>query len=275
MLASRLPSILPPLSEPEALEVAAVRSISNGNLIENWYQRPFRSPHHTASAIAMVGGGTHPKPGEITLAHRGVLFLDELPEFPRSVLEVMREPIESGKIHISRAKAQVSYPAQFQLLAAMNPCPCGYLGDKHNRCRCTPHQIERYRNKISGPLLDRIDMHINVDNLPIHELQNSPQGEASEPIRKRVLAARTIQLHRQGKANSQLHGAELNKYCFLEEKSKNLLANAMEKLRLSARSYDRIIKVARTIADLKGHSNIDIIHISEALAYRALDRSLL
>lgn len=272
MLASRLPGIMPALDESEALEVAAIRSISGGNLTENWHERPFRSPHHTASAIAIVGGGSSPKPGEITLAHRGVLFMDELPEYPRSVLEVMREPIESGEIHISRAKAQITYPAQFQLLAAMNPCPCGFYGDKHGRCRCTPPQVERYRSKISGPLLDRIDLHVNVDTLPISELQSAPEGEASAPVRARVLTAREIQIKRQGKANAQLYGRELMRFCELSEKPKILLATAMEKLKLSARAYHRIIKVARTIADLKGCKDIDISHISEALAYRALDR---
>jgi magnesium chelatase family protein len=273
MLASRLPGILPPLNEDEALEVAAIGSIAGHNVMHDWCSRPFRSPHHTASAIALVGGGSHPKPGEITLAHRGVLFLDELPEFPRTVLEVMREPLESGSIHISRANAQVSYPAHFQLIAAMNPCPCGYHGDAQGRCSCTPLQIKRYRSKISGPLLDRIDMHIQVNALPITDLQQTPQGESSAVVRERVLSAYQRQLQRQGKVNAQLRGRELHKHCVLSQASQNLLAVAMDRLRLSARAYDRILRVARTLADLLGQTNVDTPQVSEALAYRMLDRA--
>lgn len=272
MLASRLPGILPPLAEHEALEVASIGSIAGGNVIQNWRTRPFRSPHHTSSAIALVGGGAHPRPGEITLAHKGVLFLDELPEFPRSVLEVMREPLESGCIHISRANAQVSYPAQFQLIAAMNPCPCGFLGDKDGRCSCTPTQIKRYRSKVSGPLLDRIDMHIQVNALPITDLQDTPQGESSAAVRERVLAAYQRQLDRQGRTNSHLRGRELHRHCRLNENSQKLLTVAMDRLRLSARAYDRILRVARTLADLVGSNSVETPHISEALAYRMLDR---
>lgn len=272
MLASRLPGILPPLAEQEALEVAAIGSIAGSNVIQNWCTRPFRSPHHTSSAIALVGGGAHPKPGEITLAHKGVLFLDELPEFPRSVLEVMREPLESGCIHISRANAQVSYPAQFQLIAAMNPCPCGFLGDKNGKCTCTPTQIKRYRGKVSGPLLDRIDMHIQVNALPIADLQDAPQGEASAAVRQRVLAAHARQLERQKKVNAHLRGRELHRHCALDTASQKLLAVAMDRLRLSARAYDRILRVARTLADLQLAEHVTTPHISEALAYRMLDR---
>lgn len=272
MLASRLASILPPLAEDEALEVAAIRSVSNSSGRQHWLDRPYRSPHHTSSAVALVGGGSHPKPGEITLAHRGVLFLDELPEFPRSVLEVMREPLESGQIHISRANAQVNYPAQFQLVAAMNPCPCGFLGDSHGRCRCTPPQVERYRGKISGPLLDRIDLHVKVTALPISDLQNAPAGESSSAVLKRVMAARSRQLQRQGKANAELTGKQMSQFCELAATPQKLLAQAMDKLQLSARAYDRILRVARTLADLHGADAIDVSHISEALAYRVLDR---
>lgn len=274
MLASRLPGILPPLAEQEALEVAAIGSIAGSNVIQSWCTRPFRSPHHTSSAIALVGGGTHPKPGEITLAHKGVLFLDELPEFPRSVLEVMREPLESGCIHISRANAQVSYPAQFQLIAAMNPCPCGFLGDKNGKCTCTPTQIKRYRGKVSGPLLDRIDMHIQVNALPIADLQDAPQGESSAAVRERVLATHARQLQRQGKVNAQLRGRELQRHCALDSASQKLLAVAMDRLRLSARAYDRILRVARTLADLQAVEQVTTPHISEALAYRMLDRAV-
>lgn len=272
MLASRLASILPPLTEEEALEVAAIRSISNSNEHHHWLNRPYRSPHHTSSAVALVGGGSHPKPGEITLAHRGVLFLDELPEFSRSVLEVMREPLESGQIHISRASAQVSYPAQFQLVAAMNPCPCGFLGDIHGRCRCSPPQVERYRSKISGPLLDRIDLHVKVTALPISDLQNAPAGESSAAVLARVMAARRRQLERQRKPNAELNGKEMSDLCRLANTPQLLLAQAMDKLQLSARAYDRILRVARTLADLEGATAIDVAHISEALAYRVLDR---
>jgi magnesium chelatase family protein len=272
MLASRLPGLLPPLAEDEALEVAAISSIAGNHVTHNWRARPFRSPHHTASAIALVGGGTYPKPGEISLAHRGVLFLDELPEFPRAVLEVMREPLESGCIHISRANGQVSYPARFQLIAAMNPCPCGFLGDPQGRCTCTPNQIKRYRSKVSGPLLDRIDMHIQVNALPITDLQTAPQGESSAQVRERVLRAHQLQLERQGKTNAQLRGRELHRHCALEEPAQNLLAVAMDRLRLSARAYDRILRVARTLADLQSLARVGTAQVSEALAYRMLDR---
>ena len=271
MLASRLPSILPAMEESEALESAAIKSIAAETIQSSWLRRPFRSPHHTSSAVALVGGGSHPKPGEISLAHNGVLFLDELPEFSRQVLEVLREPIESGYICISRANAQVQFPANFQLVAAMNPCPCGYHGDNTDRCRCTPSQVKRYRDKISGPLLDRIDLHIQVDSLPITELQNKSHGETSQIVRQRVIENRQQQLSRQEVCNAQLGSKAVQKYCNLAEEEKNLLAQAMQKLNLSARSYDRILKVARTIADISKSANIGISHLSEALSYRGFD----
>ncbi len=273
MLASRLPSILPTLPESHALEVAAIHSIAGQDCHNAWRIRPFRSPHHTSSAVALVGGGSHPKPGEITLAHRGVLFLDELPEFPRSVLEVLREPLENGVIHISRANAQVTYPAQFQLIAAMNPCPCGYFGDGNGRCRCTPQQVERYKSKISGPLLDRIDLHVPVQSLPIQELQNAPAGETSLAVLARTSAAKKLQWQRQGKDNAQLNGKELMRFCRLNGATQTLLATAMDKLQLSARAYDRILRVSRTLADMQTVDDIQIQHVSEALAYRVLDRA--
>ncbi|SMF13067.1 magnesium chelatase family protein [Alteromonadaceae bacterium Bs31] len=272
MLASRLPTIMPPLSEDEALEVAAVCSVANQNSGANWLSRPFRSPHHTSSAPALVGGGSNPRPGEISLSHKGVLFLDELPEFPRQVLEVLREPLESGKICISRATAQVEYPANFQLITAMNPCPCGYDGDGSGRCRCTPQQIARYRDKISGPLLDRIDLQVHVAALAIQELQQKPDGESSKFIRKRVGLARDKQINRQGKLNAELSGRELHTFCKLGDKENHLLAAALTRLQLSARAYDRILKVARTLADMANESEIGVVHVSEALGYRNLDR---
>lgn len=272
MLAARLGGILPPLENDDALDVAAIQSIIGNCQPNQWQQRPFRAPHHTASAVALVGGGSHPKPGEISLAHKGVLFLDELPEFPRSVLEVLREPLESGHIAISRANAQVEYPAQFQLIAAMNPCPCGFFGDKSQRCRCSPQQVARYKQKISGPLLDRIDLHVPVTPLPISDLQSKPQGEASSIVRERVIACRKIQNKRQNMPNSQLKSMQLYDYCALEAPAKNLLEHAVAQLNMSARGYDRILRVARTLADMAQSHKVEINHISEALAYRGLDR---
>ncbi|WP_323845925.1 YifB family Mg chelatase-like AAA ATPase [Microbulbifer magnicolonia] len=267
MLASRLPGILPPLGARELIEVAAVYSSAG---LPRLQQRPFRAPHHSASPTALVGGGSNPKPGEISLAHRGVLFLDEMPEFPRHALEILREPLESGEVRISRARAQVTYPADFQLVGAMNPCPCGYLGEA--RCRCTPDQIDRYRNKLSGPLLDRIDMQVEVASLSASQLQEAPRGESSEAVRARVSAARECQLERQGKINAQLQGAELDKFCHLAQSEQALLRHSVEKLNLSARSYHRVLKVARTLADLAGEERIGPAQIAEALAYRNLDR---
>ena len=272
LLASRLPGILPPMSDHEALESAAIASISaQGFKPELWRQRPFRAPHHSASAVALVGGGSHPRPGEISLAHHGVLFLDELPEFDRKVLEVLREPLESGAITISRAARQAEFLAHFQLVAAMNPCPCGYLGDPSGRCRCTPDQVQRYRQRISGPLLDRIDLQVEVPRLPPQELQGDP-GEASVHVRKRVCAARAVQTVRQGDCNARLSGAALDHHCRLRAHEQQLLRQALERLQLSARAYHRILRVARTIADLDGAERIEGAHLGEALGYRNLDR---
>ncbi|WP_226668524.1 YifB family Mg chelatase-like AAA ATPase [Microbulbifer aggregans] len=267
MLASRLPGILPALSERELIEVAALYSSAGLARIQ---QRPFRAPHHSASPTALVGGGSTPRPGEISLAHRGVLFLDEMPEFPRSALEILREPLESGEVRISRARAQVTFPADFQLVAAMNPCPCGYLGE--TRCRCTPDQIDRYRNKLSGPLLDRIDMQVEVASMSAAQLQEAPPGERSASVRERVAMARTRQLDRQGIINAELKGAALDTHCALGNAESNLLRASVEKLGLSARSYHRVLRVARTLADLCGEERIGTAQIAEALAYRNLDR---
>ncbi len=275
MLAGRFPGILPPMTEAEALESAAIQSLSHGSFnIENWKKRPFRSPHHTASGIALVGGGGHPRPGEISLAMHGVLFLDELAEFDRKVLEVLREPLESGKITISRAARQAEFPAQFQLIAAMNPCPCGYLGHPSGKCRCTPDQIARYRGRISGPLLDRIDMQIEVPTVPQQELMRQQTiGEKSSSIRQRVEKAHQLQLNRQGKTNSRLGVKEIDQFCALDNTSENLLKQAISRLNLSARAYHRILKVARTIADLAGIEKINNQHIAEAIQYRRLDKN--
>lgn len=276
MLASRLPGILPEMSEEEALESAAVLSISNrGFHPEEWRQRPFRSPHHTASGVALVGGGSNPRPGEISLAHNGVMFLDELPEFDRKVLEVLREPLESGAITISRAARQEEFPARFQLVSAMNPCPCGYHGDSSGKsCRCTADQVLRYRNRISGPLLDRIDMHIEVPTLPPRALtgQGDERPESSAAVRQRVVAARQRQLQRAGCANSQLQGRQLEHDCALTDEAGQLAQRAMTQLGLSARAYHRILRLARTIADMAASEVIQPSHISEAIGYRRLDR---
>lgn len=278
MLASRLPGILPPMTEAEALESAAIQSIShNGFDHTHWMQRPFRTPHHTASGVALVGGGSQPRPGEISLAHNGVVFLDELPEFERRVLEVLREPIESGKIVISRAARQAEFPSRFQLIAAMNPCPCGYFGHSNGRCRCTPDQVLRYRNKISGPLLDRIDMHIDVPALPVKYLNkiNNSNEESSETVQLRVSNARHTQLNRSQCSNSQLNNANIKQHCQLTKQDASLLESAIEKLGLSARAYQRILKVARTIADLENEKNITTKIILEAISYRRLDRAVI
>lgn len=266
MLASRLPGILPPLVETEAIEVAAVHSIA-GATRGDFHARPFRAPHHTASAAALVGGGATPRPGEISLAHHGVLFLDELPEFPRSVLEVLREPLESGRIAIARVQARIEFPARFQLVAAMNPCPCGYLGEA--RCRCTPDQIQRYRARLSGPLLDRFDLLVTVPRMARSELTaDAGSGETSAAVRARVLAARERQLARQGELNGALAPAALAQHCPLDAAQRNLLDSAIERLGLSARAYHRLLRVARTIADLDGSAHPHTRHLSEAIGYR-------
>ena len=272
LLASRLPGILPPMTDDEALEAAAIASISlQGFKLTHWRQRPFRTPHHTASAVALVGGGSSPRPGEISLAHQGVLFLDELPEFDRRVLEVLREPLESGQITISRAARQAEFPARFQLVAAMNPCPCGYLGDQAGRCRCTSEQVQRYRQRISGPLLDRIDLHVDVPRLPPQDLQG-PLGESSAAVRARVILSRDRQLTRQDVCNARLSGIAMDRHCHLRPPEQQLLRQAMERLRLSARAYHRVLRVARTIADLDHSTQIEAAHLGEALGYRNLDR---
>jgi magnesium chelatase family protein len=274
MLARRLPSILPPLAESEALEVAAIASISeNGFQPEAWGRRPFRAPHHTASAVALVGGGSIPRPGEISLAHQGVLFLDELPEFDRRVLEVLREPLESGEIHISRAARQAVFPARFQLVAAMNPCPCGFLGDVRGRCRCTEEQVARYRARISGPLLDRVDLHVEVPAVSGESLgDQAPEGESSCDVRARVLQARARQLARQDKPNASLGQRETTQVCAVKGAVRDLVLQAMERLGLSARAYHRLLRLSRTIADLDESDVITARHMSEAIHFRLLDR---
>lgn len=277
MLAERLPGILPTLEDEQALEVAAIHSISSqGFSVDSWKRRPFRSPHHTASAVALVGGGSHPRPGEITLAHNGVLFLDELPEFDRKVLEVLREPIESGKISISRAANQQVFPAQFQLIAAMNPCPCGYYGDMTDRCSCTHEKIRRYRSRISGPLVDRIDMHIEVPGLGNEILQTITESniESSNKIKERVIHAQEKQLSRSGKLNNLLSNPEIREYCNLAMQDRQLLEKAAIQLNLSARSLLKILKVSRTIADIDNCDNIKNDHITEAISFRRLERLL-
>lgn len=268
MLASRFASILPLMSEQETLESAAIQSLNGQFKPSAWGLRPYRAPHHTASAVALVGGGGTPRPGEISLAHNGVLFLDELPEFDRKVLEVLREPLESGHITISRAARQADFPARFQLIAAMNPCPCGYLAHHNNRCRCTPDKIHRYRAKISGPLLDRIDIHIEVASLKQDDLMQAADGEASAQIQARVQAAYEQQLQRQQKSNYALSTQEIEQFCRADAASMNLLKQAIQKFNLSARAFHRILKVARTIADLGQQADIQTRHIAEAIQYR-------
>src|SRR5450432_897191 len=277
MLAQRLPGLLPPLSEVEALEAAAIQSLTGRFRHDDWGRRPYRAPHHTASAVALVGGGSDPRPGEISLAHYGVLFLDELPEWDRRVLEVLREPLESGRIHISRAARQVTFPARFQFVAAMNPCPCGYLGHASGKCRCTPDLIARYRTRISGPLLDRIDLQIEVpaiaaEALPF-PLDRIEDGDPSAVVRERVAVAARRQRVRQGMPNAWLQPRDVERLCAPDARGAALLKAAFAQLSLSARAYHRILKVARTIADLAGAEAIAANHVAEAIGYRRLDRA--
>jgi len=277
MLASRLPGILPELSEKQALETAMIHSMALSKDPQRaWRIPPFRRPHHTASGIALVGGGGQPRPGEVSLAHNGVLFLDELPEFNRNVLDVLREPLESGVASISRAARQCEFPAQFQLIAAMNPCPCGYFTHPNGRCHCSAESVQRYQNKVSGPLLDRIDMHVMVGNVERQLLLNKKiQPESSASIRTRVIKCRQRQYQRASTLNSRLSPKQIENYCELNDDLSVLLEQAMEKLGLSARAYHRILKVARTIADLAGSDRIEKSHVLEALNFRRLDRASL
>lgn len=279
MLAKRLPSILPPLDLREALETTKIHSVA-GKLVRNdglVTTRPFRSPHHTVSDVALVGGGNNPQPGEISLAHNGVLFLDELPEFKRSVLEVLRQPLEERKISISRARFAVDFPASFMLVASMNPCPCGYYNHPDKECVCPPGAVQRYLNKISGPLLDRIDLHVEVTPVSFEKIANQQRSESSDRIRERVVTAREVQLERFKEnegifCNAMMPSPMVNELCQIQEAGKNLLKTAMERLGLSARAYDRILKVSRTIADLAGSPEIKTEHLAEAIQYRSLDR---
>ena len=274
MLAQRLPGILPPMTQQEAVASAAIQSLGSGGFdFTSWKQRPYRAPHHTASAVAMVGGGSNPRPGEISMAMHGVLFLDELPEFERKVLEVLREPLESGRITVSRAARQADFPAQFQLVAAMNPCPCGYLGHYNSRCRCTPDQVARYRGRISGPLLDRIDLQIEVPALPQEDLTDRVESESSATVRERVTAARAQALARQHKPNAWLGTRETDRHCAPDTPGEALLKQAVARLGLSARAYHRILRIARTIADLANARAVAAQHIAEAIQYRRLDRN--
>jgi magnesium chelatase family protein len=282
MLAKRVPTILPPLTLSEALETTKIHSIA-GVLPAHQAVvsgRPFRSPHHTISDAGLLGGGAHPLPGEVSLAHNGVLFLDELPEFHRNVLEVMRQPLEDGTVSIARAAASVTFPCRFMLVAAMNPCPCGHFGDATKNCRCTPIQMQRYRNRISGPLLDRIDIHVEVPAMEYQQLSSLEKGESSAAIRERVVASRAIQRERFARSrgahvihcNAGMRARDVHKHCVLDETAQGLLKAAMADLHLSARAYDRILKVARTIADLAAQEHIAADHIAEAIQYRSLDR---
>ena len=268
MLALRFASLLPPMSTQEALESAAVASVGGRFSLANWAQRPTGSPHHTASAVALVGGGSPPRPGEISLAHNGVLFLDELPEFPRAALEALREPLETGTITISRAARSSEFPARFQLIAAMNPCPCGYLGSAQKACRCTPDQVARYQGKLSGPLIDRIDLHIEVPNIPADELLHAAAGETRYAIRARCVAARERAHARQGKTNQALQGKEIDASLLLDPAAAKFLNVAATRLGWSGRSTHRALKVARTIADLAGAHTTQVTHVAEAIQYR-------
>lgn len=281
MLAKRLPTILPHLTLEEALETTKIHSVagvlsSDAGLVAI---RPYRAPHHTISDAGLIGGGTIPKPGEVSLAHHGVLFLDELAEFQKSVLEVMRQPLENGEVTISRAAVSITYPSNFQLMAATNPCPCGYATDPNNECTCTPQMIQKYMSRISGPLLDRIDLHVEVPAVPYTDLTEKPKGERSDKVRERVEKTRDVQLKRFSSfsdkyCNAHMGTRDIQTYCKIDKSGSHLLKAAMEKLGLSARAYDRILKVSRTIADLEGEANIFPQHLSEAIQYRSLDRQL-
>ncbi len=279
MLAERIPTVLPPLDFDEAIEATKIYSVV-GLLSENQpliVERPFRAPHHTISDAGLIGGGHYPRPGEVSLAHKGVLFLDELPEFKKHVLEVLRQPLEDKKVTISRAKISITFPADFMLVAAMNPCPCGYLGDDKHSCICTPTQIQKYRSKISGPLLDRIDLHVEVPAVAYKDLKKESGFPDSKTMRENILKARDIQNYRYKelpiKTNGELRGKWLNEFCKLDEKEHNFLENAVNKLGLSARAYTRILRISRTIADLSGDEKINISHLAEAINYRSLDRT--
>jgi magnesium chelatase family protein len=280
MLARRLPSILPPLTPREALETTKIHSVGgrlNGSARYGLIaERPFRSPHHTISNAGLCGGGSNPMPGEISLAHNGVLFLDELPEFDRPVLEVLRQPLEEGEVTIARARATVRYPARFMLMASMNPCPCGHNGDPSRACVCAPGAAQRYLAKVSGPLLDRIDLHVEVTPVPFEALNRREDAEPSAAVRQRVVAARDRQLNRfgvPGFTNAQMASREVREHCRLDAAGQGLLKSALTRLGLSARAHDRILKVARTIADLEGANSVGVAHLAEAVQYRSLDRA--
>lgn len=279
MLSQRLPTILPDLSFNEALEITKIQSVAGvlSDDVALVTERPFRAPHHKASIVSLLGGGQNPKPGEITLAHYGVLFLDELPEFSRSALESLRGPLEDGKITISRTNSTVTYPSNFIFMASMNPCPCGYLNDKKKACVCTPAQVSNYKNKISGPILDRIDLHVEVERVDYKKLQSNEKIESSQIIKERVNRARKLQLERYKNeniiSNSELSAVQIKKYCKLDEETKMFLENAFNIFGYSARTYSRILKIARTIADLDEKKDIELAHVAEAIQYRTLDRS--
>lgn len=277
MLAQRLPGLLPPLTDAEALDCAAIASVSTAGFnMGGFGRRPFRSPHHTASAVSLVGGGAHARPGEISLAHHGVLFLDELPEFERQVLEALREPLEAGVVRVARAAAHADYPAEFQLIAAMNPCPCGHLGDPAGTCHCTLTQAQRYRARISSPLLDRLDMHVQVPPLDVNDFRGpAGKGESSAALAARVAASRSRQLARQGRCNARLTDAQVERCCIMQPAARALLDRTMRQLRFSGRARQRVLKLARTIADLEGGDTIADTHVSEAVMLRCLDRERL